>query len=119
LDYASTLRFLQNNICLLNWGNATPFGNQNARKGKSWLDALRLEIAIDDGARLQKAACQLLNKAAEGDLAAIKELADRLDGKAIQANTLTAQLDTSMPTNIQVLFIQPDPVGKPLAINSN
>jgi hypothetical protein len=88
LDYASTLRFLQNNICLLNWGNA-------------------------------KAACQLLNKAAEGDLAAIKELADRLDGKAIQANTLTAQLDTSMPTNIQVLFIQPDPVGKPLAINSN
>ena len=30
-----------------------PFGNQNARKGKSWLDALRLEIAIDDGARLE------------------------------------------------------------------
>lgn len=96
-----------------------PFGNQNARKGKSWLDALRLEIAIDDGARLQKAACQLLNKAADGDLTAIKELADRLDGKAIQANTLTAQLDTSMPTNIQVLFIQPDPVVKPLIIDSN
>ena len=96
-----------------------PLGNQNARKGKSWLDALRAEIAIDDGARLQKAACQLLNKAAEGDLSAIKELADRLDGKAIQANTLTAQLETTMPTNIQVRFIQPDPIGKPLVIDSN
>ena len=96
-----------------------PFGNQNARKGKSWLDALRLEIAMDDGARLQKAAAQLLNKAAEGDLAAIKELADRLDGKAIQANTLTAQLETSAPTNIQVRFIQPDPISKPLVIESN
>ena len=96
-----------------------PFGNQNARKGKSWLDALRLEIAVDDGARLQKAACQLLNKAAEGDLAAIKELADRLDGKAIQANTLTAQLETSMPTTIQVRFIQPEPYDTPLVIDSN
>ena len=96
-----------------------PFGNQNARKGKSWLDALRLEIAIDDGARLQKAACQLLNKAADGDLAAIKELADRLDGKAIQANILTAQLDTVMPTNIQVRFISPEPTRNRLVIDSD
>ena len=96
-----------------------PLGNQNARKGKSWLDALRAEIAIDDGARLQKAACQLLNKAAEGDLAAIKELADRLDGKAIQANTLTAQLDTVMPTNIQVKFISPELTRNRLVIDSD
>lgn len=96
-----------------------PFGNQNARKGKSWLDALRLEIAIDDGARLQKAACQLLNKAAEGDLAAIKELADRLDGKATQANTVTAQIEYAMPTSIQVSFMQPDPTSRPLVIDSN
>lgn len=96
-----------------------PLGNQNARKGKSWLDALRMEIAIDDGVRLQKAACYLLNKASEGDLSAIKELADRLDGKAIQANTLTAQMETSMPTTIQVRFIQPEPYGKHLVIDSN
>ncbi len=96
-----------------------PLGNQNARKGKSWLDALKTEIAFDDGARLQKAACQLLNKAAEGDLAAIKELADRLDGKATQANTTTAQIESSMPRNIQVRFMQPDPIGKPLVIDSN
>ena len=96
-----------------------PFGNQNARKGKSWLEALRLEIAVDDGVRLQKAACQLLNKAAEGDLSAIKELADRLDGKSLQANTLSTQLETSIPTNIQVRFISPEKLGKPLAIDSN
>ena len=96
-----------------------PVGNQNARKGKSWLDALKAEITIDDGARLQKAACQLLNKAAEGDLSAIKELADRLDGKAIHANTMTTQIESSMHRNIQVRFMQPDPVGKPLVIDSN
>ena len=96
-----------------------PLGNQNARKGKSWLDALRIEIAIDDGARLQKAACQLLNKAAEGDLPAIKELADRLDGKSIQAKTVTAQFEKSVPTKIQVRFIQPDPISKPLVIEPN
>lgn len=96
-----------------------PFGNQNACKGKSWLDALKAEIAMDDGARLQKAACQLLNMAAEGDLSAIKELADRLDGKAIQANTLTAQIDSVMPTNIQVRFVSPDPIVRPLVIDSN
>jgi len=96
-----------------------PLGNQNARKGKSWLDALKAEIAIDDGARLQKAACQLLNKAADGDLSAIKELADRLDGKAIQANTLAAQIDSVMPTNIQVRFVSPESIGRPLVIDSN
>lgn len=96
-----------------------PIGNQNARKGKSWLDALKTEIAFDDGARLQKAACQLLNKAAEGDLAAIKELADRLDGKATQANTVTAQIESAMPTSIQVRFMQPDPISRPLVIDSN
>lgn len=96
-----------------------PFGNQNARKGKSWLEALRLEIAVDDGVRLQQAACQLLNKAAEGDLSAIKELADRLDGKAVQANTLSTQLETSIPVNIQVRFISPEKIGKPLVIDSN
>ena len=43
-----------------------PLGNQNARKGKSWADALRAEIAIDDGARLQMAACQLQTKRPRG-----------------------------------------------------
>lgn len=84
-----------------------------------WADALRAEIAINNGARLQKAACQLLNKAAEGDLYAIKELADRLDGKAILANTMTAHLASSIPRNIQVRFMQPDPVGTPLVNDSN
>ena len=83
-----------------------PFGNQNARKGKSWLEALRAEITSDDGTRLRKAASQLLNKAAQGDLAAIKELADRLDGKAVGSLSDTVQLET--PHHIQVQFVHPD-----------
>lgn len=51
-----------------------------------------LEVAIATDAsdttkipRLRQAADMLLNLAAEGDLGAIKELADRLDGKPAQA----------------------------------
>jgi hypothetical protein len=43
----------------------------------------------------------------------------QIDGKAVQANTLTTQLESTMPTTIQVRFIQPEPYGKPLVIDSN
>ena len=61
-----------------------PIGNTNAQKGKVWNDALRRAIASDQGARVLKAAQRLLDEASNGESWAIKELADRLDGKAIQ-----------------------------------
>ena len=45
---------------------------------------LERAITQDDGKRLRRAAEALLDAAASGDLPAIKELADRLDGKASQ-----------------------------------
>ena len=60
-------------------------GNQNARKeNRRWAAALDRAIAQDDSARLRAAAEKLLDLAAAGDLQAIKELADRLDGKPQQ-----------------------------------
>lgn len=41
----------------------------------------------DDGKRLRMAAEKLLDLAAEGEQWAVKEIADRLDGKAPQAVT--------------------------------
>lgn len=61
-----------------------PEGNQNALKGKVWNDALRKAIAQDDSSRVRRAIEALLDKAAEGEQWAIKELADRLDGKSMQ-----------------------------------
>lgn len=63
-------------------------GNPGGRKKqKPFADALRLAIAAagDDKRSLRKIAEALLDKAGEGDTQAIREVADRLDGKVPQA----------------------------------
>ena len=72
-----------------------PLGNQNALRGRKWSDAINRAIAraeADPAAghrTLNAIADRLLEKAAEGDLNAIKELGDRLEGRPAQALTLT------------------------------
>lgn len=63
---------------------ANPRGQQ---RDKPFLAALRLEVAeaSDDPKRLRKIAKALLAEAEGGDISAIKEVADRLDGKVPQA----------------------------------
>lgn len=67
-------------------GNHTSRGQQ---RDKPYLVALRMEIAAagEDSKALRRIAKAHLEKAAAGDIAAIKELADRLDGKVPQAVT--------------------------------
>jgi hypothetical protein len=62
-----------------------PAGSPN--KDKPFRDALRMEISDADGDRkkLRAIAAALVAKASEGDVQAIKEVADRLDGKVAQA----------------------------------
>jgi hypothetical protein len=66
---------------------ARPTGSQN--KDKPFRDALRMELAKlgeDDPKALRGLARKLLETATKDDgLAAIKEVADRLDGKPAQA----------------------------------
>jgi hypothetical protein len=71
-----------------------PEGNSNAagRKNKPFNAALLRAIAQDDQGdanKLRRAAEQLLTLASQGESWAIKELADRLDGKSIQQVTGT------------------------------
>ena len=65
-------------------GNANS-GRRNTEK--PFRDALRMQIlaAGDDHKALRSVAQALLDKAMEGDMQAIKELADRMDGKVPQA----------------------------------
>ena len=65
-----------------------PLGNRNAVKNKLWSDTLRRAIAQDSGDRVRQAAERLLDEAATGEPWAIKELADRLDGKSAQSTAL-------------------------------
>ena len=66
---------------------AAPLGNDNAKRTKPWRDAIDRALAQDDGKRLRSIAERLLDKAAEGDMTAIKELGDRLDGRPAQSIT--------------------------------
>lgn len=61
-----------------------------AGRDKPWADALRLALAElePDGSghkKLRKVADALIAKARDGDVAAAREIGDRLDGKAVQA----------------------------------
>lgn len=63
-------------------------GNPGGKpKVKPFADALRMELAAvgDDHKGLRIIARALIEKASEGDMQAIKEFADRIDGKVAQA----------------------------------
>jgi hypothetical protein len=62
-------------------------GNPNGRpKSKPFKQALQkaLRAAEDDSEMMARIALALVTKASEGDVPAIKEIADRLDGKVTQ-----------------------------------
>lgn len=62
-----------------------PEGNTNSSKNnRLWAETIRRAVVQADPQRLRKIAETLLAKAEEGDIAAIKELGDRLDGKCAQ-----------------------------------
>ena len=68
-----------------------PKGNTNAAKGKAYNDALRRALAraggsVDKG--LNKITDQLVKAAIEGEQWAIREVADRIDGKPAQTTVL-------------------------------
>lgn len=77
-------------------GNA----NSGRRQEKPFRDALRMEIAEagDNPQALRKIAKALIQSAEGGDLAAIREFADRLDGKAVQ------QVDADVNLGIEDLI---------------
>lgn len=65
-----------------------PVGNQNAAKAKMWAAAIHRALEKRAGGdkikALDELAEKLLTKCDDTDLAALKELGDRLDGKPAQ-----------------------------------
>jgi len=77
-------------------------GNKNSIKSnRLWAETIRRAVVQDDAQRLRQIAEALLTKASEGDMAAIKELGDRLDGKSLQENKLTG--DSDEPVMIKIV----------------
>lgn len=92
-----------------------PNGNKNASKGSPWRDAINRALAQRDerqqGHALRNIAEKLLAAAEIGDVGALKELGDRLDGKAAQAVVLQGDADNPVQSKMTVEFVgaRPDP----------
>jgi hypothetical protein len=64
-------------------------GNQNAKKGKLFYNELRKALVQQDQLKLRQIADKLVEKATEGESWAVKEIIDRVDGKAVQATEIS------------------------------
>lgn len=63
-----------------------PIGNRNAvKENRLWSEAIRRALVQKNGAKLRRLADRLIERAEEGDIAALKEIGDRMDGKPAQA----------------------------------
>jgi len=63
-------------------------GNKNSSKeNRAWGKVVKKLAIQEDAKRLHKVAEALFRKAEDGDISAIKELGDRIDGKASQEIT--------------------------------
>ena len=90
-------------------------GNQNARKGK-WAEALTKAVLMEDGPekrrRLDSIALRLIEKAEAGDIQAIKELGDRIDGKPTQALEHSGPDGEPIKNALSVTFVTPENAGE-------
>ncbi len=78
---------------------AAPLGNKNSSKNNRAFGKIVKKLGIqEDAKRLHRVAEALFRKAEDGDISAIKELGDRIDGKSEQ----TISGDSDAPINIIV-----------------
>ena len=82
-----------------------PKGNTNATKTRVWAEAIdKVLKQSDDGkhAKLRKLAEKLVEMALAGDMQAMKEIGDRVDGKSLASIELTGSLQISDMTDAQL-----------------
>lgn len=75
-------------VASTNKGGA-PVGNQNGKKGKLFYNQLRMALVQEDSRRLRTIADKLVKAAEDGEPWAVKEIMDRVDGKAVQATEIS------------------------------
>ena len=88
-----------------------PEGNTNAAKGALYNSALKRALArsnktVDGG--LNKVADQLVKAAQAGEPWAIKEVADRIDGKPAQTNILQGDEEKPLITKVVRQVVRAD-----------
>lgn len=63
-----------------------PKGNKNAsQNNRLWAESIKRALLAGNGKKLRSIADKLVEMAEEGNIMAMREIGDRIDGKAIQA----------------------------------
>jgi len=82
-------------------------GNNNASKNKPFLDAMRRALA-QNPQKIAKIVDKVLDQAEAGEAWAVKEVADRLDGKAIAIQEIQGPNGSELKTGVVITFVEPD-----------
>jgi hypothetical protein len=85
-------------------------GNQNGKKGKLFYNQLRVALVQEDSRKLRMIAQKLVDAAEQGEPWAIKEVIDRVDGKAVQATEISGLDGGILETlnTINIVLKKPD-----------
>jgi hypothetical protein len=84
-----------------------PVGNKNATKNRLWAETLNRALLAEDGKKLRELADKLINRALEGDVTALKEIGDRVDGRPMQAHELSGPDGGEIPHKVEVILVRP------------
>ena len=82
-------------------------GNNNASKNKPFLDAMRRALA-QNPQKIAKIVDKVLDQAEAGEAWAVKEVADRLDGKAIAIQEIQGPNGAELKTGVVITLVEPD-----------
>lgn len=79
---------------------AAPIGNKNASKNKPWADSIRKRLTQRKD--LDNLADVMIDAALQGDMQAMKEIGDRMDGKPKQQTEVTGADGEPLRTEIVI-----------------
>jgi hypothetical protein len=84
-------------------------GNTHSSKeNRIWGNIIRKLAVQEDYKRLHAVANTLFEKAVEGDMTAIKEIGDRIDGKAVATTEISGPDGSAIPIGLPIEFIEPN-----------
>ena len=83
-----------------------PLGNKNNTKNKPFLDAMRRALA-QNPQKIGNIVDKVIAQAEAGEPWAVNVVADRLDGKAVQATSFEDADGNSIINAIEVRFVKP------------
>lgn len=84
-------------------------GNTNSSKiNRLFAETIKRIDKQSEGEVARQIAQALIDKAITGDVSAIKEFADRVDGKAVATTELTGLDGSDLPLSIGLRFVEPD-----------